>query len=201
MPPAIAPTATPIMPPTGPATAAPIAPPAAPAAAAPAAVPAGCSDFSVSGSLLGGSRFSSFGFMGSPCGKVQSANRAAQCGGRCLDPDARGCPSACRAEERCQPWVRMNTACWIALACCLAVVGCRTQPNPDGVDSSTQAGRDGGTDAGPADAGPSDAGPPPPDPHRIGGLGPGPWPAAPITVYGSAQGLLEAPISASTDEA
>jgi hypothetical protein len=29
----------------------------------------------------------------------------------------------------------------------------------------------------------------------------GPWPAAPITVYGSAQGLLEAPISASTDEA
>src|SRR2546421_12902764 len=43
--------------------------------------------------------------------------------------------------------------------------------------------------------------PPPPDPHRVGGLGAGPWPIAPITVYGSAQGLFEAPISASTDEA
>jgi hypothetical protein len=35
----------------------------------------------------------------------------------------------------------------------------------------------------------------------VGGLGAGPWPLAPLTVYGSAQGLLEAPISASTDEA
>src|SRR5204862_551140 len=39
-----------------------------------------------------------------------------------------------------------------------------------------------------------------PDPHRIGGLGSGPFPADPVTVYGSAQGLLEAPISASVDE-
>src|SRR2546428_14127693 len=48
------------------------------------------------------------------------------------------------------------------------------------------------------DAGPVDAGP---DPHRIGGLGLGPFPADPLTIYGSAQGLLEAPISASVDEA
>src|SRR5437868_8028902 len=53
-------------------------------------------------------------------------------------------------------------------------------------------------DAGPADAGPPDAGP---DPHQIGGLGLGPFPADPLTIYGSAQGLLEPPISASVDEA
>jgi len=52
-------------------------------------------------------------------------------------------------------------------------------------------------DAGPPDAGPADAGP---DAHRIGGLGPGPFPAGPLVIYGSAQGLLEAPISASVDE-
>lgn len=47
-----------------------------------------------------------------------------------------------------------------------------------------------------------DAGPPPPtfDPHRIGGMGAGPWGTASLTVYGSAQGLLEAPLSASVDE-
>ncbi len=56
----------------------------------------------------------------------------------------------------------------------------------------------GAADAGPADAGPADAGP---DPHRIGGLGPGPFPAGDLFVYGSAQGLLEPPISASVDEA
>jgi len=39
-----------------------------------------------------------------------------------------------------------------------------------------------------------------PDPHRIGGLGSGPFPPDPVIVYGSAQGLLEAPISASVDE-
>jgi len=57
-------------------------------------------------------------------------------------------------------------------------------------------------DAGPADAGPPDAGPVDagPDAHRIGGLGAGPFPADPLTIYGSAQGLLEAPISASIDE-
>jgi len=52
-------------------------------------------------------------------------------------------------------------------------------------------------DAGPADAGPVDAGP---DAHRIGGLGRGPFPGDALTIYGSAQGLMEAPISASVDE-
>jgi hypothetical protein len=56
---------------------------------------------------------------------------------------------------------------------------------------------DGGADAGPVDAGPVDAGP---DPHHIGKLGPGPFPRDSLTIYGSAQGLLEAPISASVDE-
>ena len=55
----------------------------------------------------------------------------------------------------------------------------------------------GAPDAGPADAGLPDAGPPA---HRIGGLGLGALPSAPLTIYGSAQGLLEAPISASVDE-
>ena len=32
------------------------------------------------------------------------------------------------------------------------------------------------------------------------GLGPGPFPTAPLTIYGSAQGLLAAPLSASVDE-
>jgi hypothetical protein len=91
-------------------------------------------------------------------------------------------------------------------------------------DAGTDAGRaDGGpmdagpadaghADAGPADAGPADAGPPDagpgdagtpdagPDAHKIGGLGAGPFPSGPLTIYGSAQGLLEAPISASVDE-
>jgi hypothetical protein len=72
-------------------------------------------------------------------------------------------------------------------------------------DAGPDAGRaDSGTpdagppDAGPPDAGPPDAGPPDagPDPHRVGGLGAGPWSTAPLTIYASAQGLLEAPISA-----
>src|SRR6184192_3657085 len=87
----------------------------------------------------------------------------------------------------------------------LAAVGCR-----GGAGGSGQVG---GPDTPAADAGPidapdagrdaglPDAGPPPPDPHKVGGLGHGPWPLAAITVYGTAQGLLERPISASTDEA
>ena len=58
----------------------------------------------------------------------------------------------------------------------------------------------GAPDAGTPDAGTADAGPPPPDAHKIGGLGLGPWGNAPLTVYGSAQGLLESPVSASVDE-
>jgi len=92
-----------------------------------------------------------------------------------------------------------------ALALCLAAAACRSHPDPGTTDSTGQSGSDAGVgtgagpaDGGPADGGPVDAGPPPPDPHRIGGLGLGPWPAAPMTVYGTAQGLLEAPISAST---
>ena len=95
-----------------------------------------------------------------------------------------------------------------ALALCFAAAACRSHPDPGTTDSTGQSGSDAGVgtgagpaDGGPADGGPVDAGPPPPDPHRIGGLGLGPWPAAPMTVYGTAQGLLEAPISASTDEA
>lgn len=56
---------------------------------------------------------------------------------------------------------------------------------------------DGGT---PVDAGTPDAGPPIPPEHRMGGLGAGPFPKGPLIVYGSGQGLLEAPISASIDE-
>ena len=89
------------------------------------------------------------------------------------------------------------------LACLfIAAVGCRGGVAEVGTPGTPDAGP---TDpVGPADAGPvgtPDAGPPPPDPHKVGGLGPGPWPLAPLTVYGSAQGLLERPISASTDEA
>ena len=96
-------------------------------------------------------------------------------------------------------------------ACAVAAAACRKTAEPAGIDPNQQlpadAGLDGGTsdagpsDAGPPDAGPPDAGPPPADPHKVGGLGKGPWPVAPITVYGAAQGLFESPISASTDEA
>jgi hypothetical protein len=58
-------------------------------------------------------------------------------------------------------------------------------------------------DAGPPetpDAGPADGGPAGPDPHRIGGLGYGPFPKDPLTIYGSSEGLMEAPLSASVDE-
>ena len=117
------------------------------------------------------------------------------------------------------------------LICLMLVAnGCTrgSTSTPIDPDISTQdaghPGQDGGApDAGPPEAGTPDAGtpdagtpdagtpdggpdagppaPPPPDPHRIGGLGKGPWPTAPLTIYGSAQGLLESPISASTDEA
>jgi len=81
----------------------------------------------------------------------------------------------------------------------LACAACRSQPEPASFADSVETA----PDAGAPDGGGNsfiDPGPPPPDPHRIGGLGAGPWPTAPITVYGSTQGLLEAPVSASTDE-
>ncbi|HXN81112.1 MAG TPA: hypothetical protein VN883_01470 [Myxococcales bacterium] len=60
---------------------------------------------------------------------------------------------------------------------------------------------DGGADGGTPDGGP-DAGTPDGGPAALtpGGLGAGPWPQTPLTVYGSAQGLHEAPISVSVDE-
>src|SRR4051812_37555313 len=38
------------------------------------------------------------------------------------------------------------------------------------------------------------------NPHQIGGMGAGPWAATGVTVYATAQGLFEAPLSASVDE-
>src|SRR4051812_35859360 len=102
--------------------------------------------------------------------------------------------------------------CVRLLVCMLTVVGCRggvpggdAEVGPPGAPAP-DPGPDGGTVDPPPpvqtpDAGPPVVMPPPPDPHKVGGLGAGPWPVAPITVYGSAQGLLERPISASTDEA
>ena len=92
---------------------------------------------------------------------------------------------------------------WLFVA---AAVGCRGGPGGGGeVGTTPDAGPvDPGPPVGTPDAGPigtPDAGPPLPDPHKVGGLGAGPWPVAPLTVYGSAQGLHERPISASTDEA
>ena len=91
-----------------------------------------------------------------------------------------------------------------ALMVLVVLLGCRRAPEAPVVVQPPPLVGDGGPsvtppapDAGPPDAGPLDAGP---DPHRIGGLGSGPFPADPVTVYGSAQGLLEAPISASVDE-
>lgn len=99
------------------------------------------------------------------------------------------------------------------VACLLAVVAsadCRggsgAAPPGDQATASTPAPQpdpvaDAGT-VGPAATPPAPPpAPPPPDPHKVGGLGAGPWPLAPMTVYGSNQGLLEQPISASTDEA
>jgi hypothetical protein len=78
---------------------------------------------------------------------------------------------------------------------------------PDDAGPVADAGTDGGTVVAPVpDAGAPDAGqtPPPdstlPNPHKIGGLGTGAFPTAALTIYGSAQGLLEAPVSASVDE-
>src|SRR5436305_10098184 len=102
--------------------------------------------------------------------------------------------------------------CVRLLVCMLAVVSCRggvpggdAEVGPPGAPAP-DPGPDGGTVDPPPpvqtpDAGPPVITPPPPDPHQVGGLGAGPWPVANLTVYGSAQGLLERPISASTDEA
>jgi len=95
----------------------------------------------------------------------------------------------------------------VGLLACLFVAaglgcrgGAREVPDPTGPDAGpSDPGSVGTPDAGPHDQ--PDAGPPPVDPHKVGGLGAGPWPGAPVTIYGSAQGLLERPISASTDEA
>ena len=95
-----------------------------------------------------------------------------------------------------------------ALMVLVVLLGCRRAPEApvvvqppslvgDGGPSVTRRIRTCGSAECPPDAGPLDAGP---DPHRIGGLGSGPFPADPVIVYGSAQGLLEAPISASVDE-
>ena len=85
----------------------------------------------------------------------------------------------------------------------VVLLACRRAPEAL-VVPPPQLVTDGGpdSDAGPQDAGPVDAGPVDagPDPHRMGGLGFGPFPQDPVIVYGSAQGLLEAPISASVDE-
>jgi hypothetical protein len=72
--------------------------------------------------------------------------------------------------------------------------------NPDA--GSSDAGPPGYVDPGGPDAGPPDAGPAeaPSPAHRIGGLGTGRLPSGPLTIYGSGQGLLEAPLSASVDE-
>src|SRR5438132_10558727 len=80
-----------------------------------------------------------------------------------------------------------------------AGAACQSQPNGVTTSDSAQVVPPPPSNTPPPPAPPPP--PPPPDPHRVGGLGAGPWPTAPITVYGSAQGLLEAPISASTDEA
>ncbi|HEY4769023.1 MAG TPA: hypothetical protein VIH51_00310, partial [Myxococcales bacterium] len=91
-----------------------------------------------------------------------------------------------------------------ALMVLVVLLGCRRAPEAPVVGPPPPLVGDGGPsitppepDAGPPDAGPVDAGP---DPHRMGGLGFGPFPSDPVIVYGSAQGLLEAPISASVDE-
>ena len=95
-----------------------------------------------------------------------------------------------------------------ALFCLFAVAACRTQPDAAAAFAGSSNG--GSADGGAFDGGGSGTGSgggfdgggaPQPDPHRVGGLGVGPWPNAPLTVYGGAQGLLEAPVSASTDEA
>jgi len=92
-----------------------------------------------------------------------------------------------------------------ALLLVVALVACRKAADAPIIYSSPDSGPvnsdppDAGPSpgAGPPDAGPIDAGP---DAHRIGGLGFGPLPSGPLVIYSSAQGLLEAPISASVDE-
>src|SRR5436190_21083890 len=90
----------------------------------------------------------------------------------------------------------------LALVAVLALFACRKAADSPVLYSSPDAGLPVPIDAGPPgptppDAGPVDAGP---DAHRTGGLGFGPFPSGPLVIYGSSQGLLEAPISASVDE-
>jgi hypothetical protein len=111
-----------------------------------------------------------------------------------------------------QTVARMGLRALVVLV--VVLIGCRKAPDaiaidptpvvPDGGPSSVvppapDAGApdSGVPDAGPPDAGPVDAGP---DPHRKGGLGFGPFPVDPLVIHGSAQGLLESPVSASVDE-
>jgi hypothetical protein len=101
---------------------------------------------------------------------------------------------------------------WLLFVLCLALA-CSASPGAHDVvaarpDASVP-------DAGPVDAGVTDAGYPDagsdagtPDAGDggtaalvPGGLGVGPFPTAALSVYGAAQGLLEAPVSASVDEA
>jgi hypothetical protein len=81
-----------------------------------------------------------------------------------------------------------------------SVAAPNTTPTPPAPVPTPQTPDAGPPDAGPPDAGPPDAGPPPADPHKIGGLGVGPFSTAALTVYGSSQGLREAPVGASVDE-
>jgi hypothetical protein len=97
-----------------------------------------------------------------------------------------------------------------ALAVLVALVACRKGADspvivtpPEVVDGGSPSQSPPAPDAGPVDGGlPPDGGPVDAGPaaHRIGGLGLGAFPSAPVTIYGSGQGLLEAPISASIDE-
>src|SRR4051812_2677186 len=97
--------------------------------------------------------------------------------------------------------------CLAAAATVLSVVACQRSAPPEGRLAPNQSVSDGGTAPvplpPPPDAGTPDAGPPPdagPNPHRIGGMGPGPFPSGSPIIYGSAPGVLEAPISAAGDE-
>ena len=107
-------------------------------------------------------------------------------------------PQGCLARGACRPWhMRL-----LALVAVLALFACRKAADSPVLYSSPDAGLPVPIDAGPPgptppDAGPVDAGP---DAHRTGGLGFGPFPSGPLVIYGSSQGLLEAPISASVDE-
>jgi len=79
-----------------------------------------------------------------------------------------------------------------------AAPGAASSAVPPGSTAGTPGNGGAPPGGGTPDAGvPVDTGP---NPHRIGGLGFGPFPAGSMMIYGSAQGLLEAPVSASVDE-